>query len=369
MSIVLLLILCLGHALASDSCVVTEYDDVETATASCQDLIINNLQVPAGVTLELSLRDGATLTFVGNTTFGFENWSGPLMKVAGDDITIRGEPGHVLNGLGELYWDGLGSWGTLKPRFMWIEVSNAVFRDIHIYHAPMHAIHLTNSTNVVFTDFLIDNADGAIGVAPYNHEGHNTDGFGVELSHNITIKNSKIYNQDDCVALNSGSNILVSNLLCHGSHGLSLSVGFSNDSFETNTLTDVVIEDSIIIDAMDGIHIKTHIDAGEGIIRNVTYRNIFMIGSYEKGIAIEQNYTNTLSPGNGAEPRNNIPIQDLVFDNIRGTVLNTSVPYYIVCAKDGCLNWKWSDINVYGLLDSACVNYHPDVIDCVDYDR
>lgn len=71
-----------------------------------------------------------------------------------------------------------------------------------------------------------------------------------------------------------GSNIYVTNLLCHGSHGLSLSVGFSNTTTELNTLTNVVIENSTIIDAMDGIHIKTHSDAGSGQVTNITYRNI-----------------------------------------------------------------------------------------------
>lgn len=44
-----------------------------------------------------------------------------------------------------------------------------------------------------------------------------------------------------------------------------------------------------------------------------------------------------------------------------------SVPYYIVCAEGGCLDWDWEDINVYGQQDSACVNLHPDAISCVDY--
>lgn len=69
-------------------------------------------------------------------------------------------------------------------------------------------------------------------------------------------------------------------MLCHGSHGLSLSVGFSNTTLYLNRLTDAVIENCTIIDSMTGIHVKTHIDAGIGEITNVTYRNIRMIGTY-----------------------------------------------------------------------------------------
>lgn len=76
----------------------------------------------------------------------------------------------------------------------------------------------------------------------------------------------------------SGANIYVHHLTCYGSHGISISVGFSNDSMEQNTLTDVLIEEALIFEAMSGIHIKTHIDAGVGLIRNITYRNIGIIG-------------------------------------------------------------------------------------------
>jgi polygalacturonase len=56
--------------------------------------------------------------------------------------------------------------------------------------------------------------------------GHNTDGFGLASSDNIILRDSKVWNQDDCVAITSGNNITVSNLYCYGGHGLSIgSVG------------------------------------------------------------------------------------------------------------------------------------------------
>lgn len=351
-----------------DGCLVTDYDNVANATQNCQNIIIRDLFIPGGKQLVLSLQGGAALTFQGNNTFGFWNWTGPLMKISGIGITVQGEEGHVLNGQGELYWDGLGSWGVTKPKFLTIEANESLFKNLNFYNAPVHAITINNSNDVMVTDFLINNAAGAYGVAPTGREGHNTDGFDVKMSTNIIIKDSKVYNQDDCVALNSGSHIYVSNLLCVGSHGLSLSVGFSNDSFEENSLTNILIQNSTIIDAMDGIHIKTHTNAGAGIIANVTYRNIFMIGSYSNGIAIEQNYTNSPSTEkDGAPPKDNIPIKSISFHNIKGTVLNTASPYYIVCAKDGCSEWDWQDVFVTGQQESACVNFNPGGIDCVDY--
>lgn len=37
--------------------------------------------------------------------------------------------------------------------------------------------------------------------------GKNTDGFDVRNSTNIVIRNSVVFNQDDCVAINSGFNV------------------------------------------------------------------------------------------------------------------------------------------------------------------
>nr|ADU33258.1 endopolygalacturonase [Sitophilus oryzae] len=352
---------------ANKVCLIDKYESVENATKFCKNIVLNNFVVPGGRTLNLTLLEGSILTFQGNVTFEFKNWEGPLIRITGNNLTVSGTHGHIINGHGELYWDGLGSWGSIKPRLLFVQANNSLFEHLHFRHTPVHAIRITNSTNVTFSHIFIDNAAANVGVAPVGHEGHNTDGFGVQHSHNITIQDSTIYNQDDCVVLNSGRNIHVTNLLCHGSHGLSLSVGQSNYSREANTLTDVIIENSVIIDAMDGIHIKTHPNAAKGSIRNITYRNILMVGSYQYGIAIEQNYTNTLTSVIGTKPSSNILIENLQFENIKGSVLNTSMPYYIVCAEGGCLNWKWTDIDVYGIKKSACVNFHPDFLECVDY--
>jgi polygalacturonase len=73
--------------------------------------------------------------------------------------------------------------------------------------------------------------DNRMGDAPNSRSegraaGHNTDGFGFASSDNVILRDSNIWNQDDCVAITSGTNIKVSGLYCHGGHGLSIgSVG------------------------------------------------------------------------------------------------------------------------------------------------
>jgi polygalacturonase len=51
-------------------------------------------------------------------------------------------------------------------------------------------------------------------------------GFDLATTNNTVLRDSVVINQDDCVAVTSGNNILVTRMSCNGSHGLSIgSVG------------------------------------------------------------------------------------------------------------------------------------------------
>lgn len=112
-----------------------------------------------------------------------------------------------------------------------------------------------------------------------NFTGHNTDGFDLS-SNNITVKDSVVRNQDDCVVVNRGSDIIVSNVSCYGGHGLSISVGFSDDDFERNSAHNILFENCLVDFSPNGIHVKTHSDSGPGILTNVVYKNIKLHSKY-----------------------------------------------------------------------------------------
>ncbi|CAL3972957.1 unnamed protein product, partial [Diplocarpon coronariae] len=44
--------------------------------------------------------------FDGTTTFGYEEWSGPLISISGESITVVGAPGNSIDGGGARWWDG-----------------------------------------------------------------------------------------------------------------------------------------------------------------------------------------------------------------------------------------------------------------------
>lgn len=79
--------------ITADQCVVTEFNQVTEAVENCKDIIISDLQVPGGEQLSLHLTEGTTLTFKGTTTFGYQEWTGPLVSLTGINVTVKGEKG------------------------------------------------------------------------------------------------------------------------------------------------------------------------------------------------------------------------------------------------------------------------------------
>jgi polygalacturonase len=84
--------------------------------------------------------------------------------------------------------------------------------------------------------------------------GHNTDAFDIGSSSNIIISGAKVYNQDDCVAVNSGTGITFTGGLCSGGHGLSIgSVGGRSD----NTVENVSFTNSQVTKSDNGTFIPS----------------------------------------------------------------------------------------------------------------
>jgi polygalacturonase len=68
----------------------------------------------------------------------------------------------------------------------------------------------------------------------------------------VTITGNTCENQDDCLAINSGSNIVFSDNKCSGGHGISIG------SIATGkTVSDVKITGNTVSDSANGLRIKT----------------------------------------------------------------------------------------------------------------
>jgi hypothetical protein len=167
-------------AAASSACTFSGslgYSSASVSKASCSTIVLSSLQVPGGKTLDLEkLNDGTVVIFEGTTTFGYAEWEGSLFSVSGNKITVKGNPGSVLDGQGALYWDGQGgSGGVTKPKFFKANhLNDSVVDGITIRNAPKNSFSLNYVYNLTVKDVTVDDKDGTA-------LGKNTDAFNSEL--------------------------------------------------------------------------------------------------------------------------------------------------------------------------------------------
>ncbi|MDN4163606.1 glycosyl hydrolase family 28 protein, partial [Nocardioides abyssi] len=224
-------------------------------------------------------------------------------------VTVVGT-GATLDGQGAKWWDGQGDKGKKKPKFFRIKTTGGSnLNNIKLLNCPHQCVSINSASDTVLDRFTIDVSAGD------SQGGHNTDGFDVSSSNRITVRNSVVKNQDDCVAVNQGSGMIFSNLTCSGGHGLSLSVGQSSASGAANTVSNITFSDSTVMNSDNGIHIKTHSDAGTGAVKDVTYKNIKLSGIRKYGINVQEDYQGGSSSGT---PKGNIPISNLIMTSVTG---------------------------------------------------
>jgi polygalacturonase len=135
-------------------------------------------------------------------------------------------------------------------------------------------------------------------------------------SSDITISGAVVKNQDDCLAINSGTSITFTGGSCSGGHGLSIGTSlipflFPSDVLTTisgsvggrtdNTVETVTISDSTVTDSANGIRIKT-VSGATGSVKGVSFESITMSGISTYGIVIEQDYENGSPTGTSPLP-------------------------------------------------------------------
>ncbi|PYI21901.1 putative extracellular endo-polygalacturonase [Aspergillus japonicus CBS 114.51] len=327
------------------SCTFTDAAKAKSGKTSCSTIYLNNIEVPAGETLDLTgLKSGTTVIFEGTTTFGYKEWKGPLISMSGTDITVKQASGAKINCDGSRWWDGKGSnGGKTKPKFFYAhKLDQSSITGLKVYNTPVQAFSI-QADHLTLTDVTIDNSSGT-------SEGHNTDAFDIGSSTYITIDGAKVYNQDDCLAINSGEHITFTNGYCSGGHGLSIgSVGGRSD----NTVSDVTISNSQVVNSQNGVRIKTVYDA-TGTVENVKFEDITLSGITKYGIVVEQDYENGSPTGT---PTNGISVKDITFEKVTGTVKSSATDIYLLCGSGSCSDWTWSGVSVTGgKKSSKCKN-------------
>ncbi|ERT01304.1 hypothetical protein HMPREF1624_02547 [Sporothrix schenckii ATCC 58251] len=342
---------------SANPCFCTEYAQIATAVASCTDIVLSNIAAPNGAAIRLSgLKTGATVTFDGRTTFGFANSSSfTPITIRGTGVTITASPGAVIDGNGPAYWDGLGSNGGVpKPdHFIVLKLTgHSVVQNLHIQNWPVHLFSISGSKDLVMQDLVLDNSAGD---APNNRSGgraaaHNSDGFDLSSSVNVLLQRIVVDNQDDCVAVTSGNNVTVRDLVCRGGHGLSIgSVGLKSN----NNVTNIVFSNSSVANSENACRIKTNYNA-TGFVANITFSSIVVSNISRYGIDVQQDYLNGGPTGN---PSNGVLIENVLFQNVTGHSRASAQDYYVLCGDGACSNIAFSNVSIGGGAVASSCNY------------
>lgn len=241
-------------------------------------------------------------------------------------------------------------------RFFAVRLQSSSINNLYLKNPPVQAVSINTCNDVTITKMTIDAKDGDAN----GRQGHNTDGFDIGSSNNIIIDGAKVYNQDDCVAVNSGTKITFKNGLCSGGHGLSIgSVGGRTD----NTVDTVTFSNSQVTKSVQAIRVKASINQ-TGKINKVTYSDITMSSISKYGVLVEQNYDGGDLRGT---PTSGLPITGLTLKNINGKDAVSSSGYNIVVAcgsSTSCTGWNFSGVTVTGGKKYVSCSNVPSVTKC-----
>lgn len=232
-----------------------------------------------------------TITYQNSSTF----W-----VIGGTDVNIYGGGVGILNGNGEAWWNASLTNDTLMRPILFVAdgLKGATISGLHYVNPPNVKLStvldcffvrkiltssqwfnlIANSTDVVVSNLNLS------AVWSTGKETPNSDGWDIYKSDAVVLQDSTINNGDDCVSFKPNStNVVVQNLVCNGSHGISVgSLGqYANEYDIAENLT---IYNISLSNAGDGARIKVWpgvessegalLDGGGGAghVKNVTYQ-------------------------------------------------------------------------------------------------
>ncbi|CAE6444666.1 unnamed protein product [Rhizoctonia solani] len=343
---------------------ISSLNDV-AAAQKCTTININAFTVPAGKSFDISAVDGATINMLGDVKFGVANWAGPLFSVTGNnlickysihfDVEIRiymalvNGNNHTFDGQGASYWDGLGgNGGVTKPHPMMKIKMSGSYSNVNVLNSPAHVYSISNPAKLAMSKLLINNSAGDKPNSKSGGKaaGHNTDGFDVSTN-DLTIEDSTILNQDDCIAINKGSDIIFQRNTCSGGHGISIG------SVSTGAkVTGIQVLHNKVLNSDQALRIKTKADATDASVTTVTYTGNTASGIRRFGVIVDQSYPATLG-----EAGNNVVISGITFGTNDIAVNSDAQRVVVDCGAKCTGTWDWSGLKVTGGKAGSKDNY------------
>ncbi|KAI9692354.1 MAG: Exopolygalacturonase X-1 [Bathelium mastoideum] len=272
-------------------------------------------------------------------------------QLGGTDVNFYG--GGTIDGNGQVWYDLYAqNIYILRPVLLGtIGLQSGSFVNLNLRYSPEYYNFVANSTNVLFSGISIS------GFSKSNNTAKNTDGWDTYRSSNIVIQNSTINNGDDCVSFKPNSTeMLVQNLHCNGSHGISVG-SLGQYVGETDIVENVYVYNISMSNATDGARIKVWPGSpaelsgdlqgggGTGMVNNITYDTMH-VTNVDYAIEVTQCYgQSNLTLCN--EYPSNLTISNILMEGITGTTSTKYEPIsgYVVCSSENVC----SNITVQGV--------------------
>lgn len=261
----------------------------------------------------------------------------------------------MLDGNGQIWYDLYATdIYILRPiLFGVIGIQGGSISNIALRYSPQYYNWVANSTSVTYDNISV--SGGSQSQSPAK----NTDGWDTYRSRNIVIQNSVIDNGDDCVSFKPNStNVIVQNLHCNGSHGISVG-SLGQYKGETDIVEHIYVTNITMENASDGARIKVWPGAsaavsgdlqgggGGGRVNDITYEG-FRIKNVDYAIEVTQCYGQKNLTLCNASP-SNLTISNVKMVGFSGTTSKKYSPYsgYVVCSSPSvCNNITIDDVAV-----------------------
>ncbi|KAJ5887750.1 exopolygalacturonase X [Penicillium taxi] len=308
-------------------------------------------------------------TFQNATTF---------FQLGGEDVNLYGT--GTLDGNGQVWYDLYAEDALiLRPILVGIiGLNGGTIGPLKLRYSPQWYQIVANSSNLLFEGIDIS------GYSTSNHTAKNTDGWDLYRSSNIVIQNSVINNGDDCVSFKPNStDIIVQNLHCNGSHGISVG-SLGQYEGEVDIVENLLIYNISMFNASDGARIKawsgvssalsTDLQGGGGLgsVKNITY-DTMTIENVDYAIEVTQCYgQSNLTLCNEypffREIKSNLTISDVHFKNIKGVTSGkkSNVGTIVCSSPNTCSGIYATDIDVEspsGTDTFICTNVDESLLD------
>ncbi|KAH8596490.1 pectin lyase fold/virulence factor [Bisporella sp. PMI_857] len=297
-----------------------------------------------------------TILFTNNITYWQSNYyyhpfqkSISFWKWGGKDIKIYGN--GTLDGNGQAWYDGFAGREILDPNntyyrpnlFYAENATNLYIEGISFRRSPCWTNFIVTSKNVVYDNVIIEN------LSTNQNLPKNTDGWDSYNVDGLTVRDSWVNIGDDCFSPKPNtSNILVSNIYCNGTHGVSMgSIG--QYAGVKDYIENAYIEDVIMLNAENGARLKGWAgpNVGYGYIKNITFKNFYNY-NVDWPIVLDACYFNVNASTCAAFP-SRVDMIDVRFQNFTGSSSgkNGRKVAKLVCSPNAvCSGIKLEEINL-----------------------